>query len=99
MAYEPGLVRQIIEADINWTQKNKTRTAERAPDRKFEDTSDGQMWWDHAFLGDPNYSGATRLAFEGYSDDVDAPNPLGLAAGHHKLFLSFTVHRPRTLHL
>ena len=43
MAYEPGLVRQIIEADINWTQKNKTRTAERAPDRKFEDTSDGQV--------------------------------------------------------
>ena len=131
MAYDPGLVRQIIEADVSWTQKNKTRTAERAPDRKFEDTCDGQvrpsttapshaqgsgdarrtpptarpcslapftdslvwpqMWRDHPFLGDPNYSGPVRLAFEGYSDDVDAPNPLGLAAGHHKLFLSFTV--------
>lgn len=92
-AYDPQLLSEVVLAHEHWRQRSiKIRKSSwRDPERSFDDICDGQVWQEHPFLGDPSYDGPTRLAFEGYCDDVDVPNPLGTAAGHHKMYLSFFV--------
>ena len=92
-AYDPQLITEVILAHEHWLRRSKEirKAGWRDPNRKFSDVCDGQVWQEHPCLGDPNYDGPTRLAFEAYCDDVDIPNPIGLAAGHHKLYLSFFV--------
>lgn len=57
----------------------------------FEDVCDGTEWEKHRYLGAPSYDGERRLAFQGYADDVDIPNPIGTASGHHKMTFIYTV--------
>ena len=96
-AYRPELRDEIMAADKLWTKINQNRGDRHDPNRTFQDTADGEMWAEHEFLGDADYVGPTRTAVEGYSDDLDAPNPLGMAAGHHKIWVCFTrlLNRPR----
>ena len=65
---------------------------ERKPveERTFTDVCDGTEWEKHEYLGASDYQGETRLAFQGYCDDVDIPNPIGAASGHHKMTFVFT---------
>ena len=91
LASQPALLGMIKEADQAWTAMNCARARGGGGERMFRDVCDGQVFAEHPFLGDPNYVGPTRLAFSGYCDDVDVPNPLGTAAGHSKLYLCFLV--------
>lgn len=91
LAYDPDLLNDIVEADMAWTKATRERKEAHDLSRKIADVSDGQVWAEHPFLGDPNYKGPVRLAFSGYCDDVDIPNPVGPSAGDHKLFLSYLV--------
>ena len=97
VAYNPNPVSEMKEADAEWTSVNRNRPAPRDPQRTFRDMYDGEMWADHPFLGDPDYSGPTRLAFQGYSDDVDVVNAIGVTCGHHKVCLIFVVLLNRSL--
>lgn len=90
-AYDPELVADVMQADLEWTKKSRSRSGAMDPDRLICDVSDGQIWAEHPFLGDPYYDGPTRMAFSGYCDDVDIPNPVGPSAGDHKLFLSYII--------
>ena len=91
--YDPQLIAEFLLADQHWRSRCRAVKSvdPRSPSRTFCDTCDGQAWMEHEFLGDPDYDGPTRCAFEGYCDDVDVPNGIGVAAGHSKLFLVFLV--------
>ena len=92
-AVDPPLISEVVLAHKHWLRRSKEiRESDfRALDRTFHDICDGQAWQEHPHLGNPEYVGPTRLAFEGYCDEVDVPNPIGTAAGHHKLWISFIV--------
>ena len=92
-AVDPTLIPEIILAHDHWLKRSREIRAApwRDPNRIFTDVCDGQAWQEHPMLGDPNYTGPTRIAVEGYCDDVDVPNAIGTAQGHHKLFLSFII--------
>ena len=97
-AYDPQLLTEVILAHEHWLTRSRhlRQAGWRDPSRTFDDVCDGQLFQEHPELGNPDYTGPTRLAFEGYCDDVDVPNPIGTAAGHHKLFISFftVLNRP-----
>ena len=90
---DPSLVREIIATDLHWRNRSAEIRAgdPRDPDREFTDLHEGQAFQEHEFLGDCNYTGPTRLAFEGYCDEVDVPNSIGTAAGHSQLMVCFLV--------
>ena len=90
-AYDPQLQTEVILAHQHWLNRSKQvrRSDWRDACRTFDDVCDGQVWQEHPELGNPDYDGPVRLAFEAYCDDVDVPNPIGVSAGHHKLFISF----------
>ena len=92
-AYDPQLVTEVQLAHEQWLRRSRElrKAGWRNPNRTFSDISDGQVFQEHPELGNPQYEGPVRLAFEGYCDDVDVPNPIGVAAGHHKLYISFFV--------
>lgn len=98
LAYDPELVADILTADVHWSRRNKSRTSPYDPNRVIEDVCDGQIWASHPFLGDPDYDGPPRLAFTGYCDDIDIPNPIGPHHGNHKLFLCYTILLNRAPH-
>ena len=91
--YDPQLIAEIELAHLHWRQRSIAirKSDRRDPNRTFDDICDGEMWQEHPHLGDPSYSGPTRMGFEGYCDEVDVPNGIGTAAGHHKLWISFFV--------
>ena len=97
-AYDPQFIAEVVLAHEHWRRRSsQIRSSDwRDPERTFDDICDGQAWQEHPFLGDPAYDGPARIAFEGYCDDVDVPNPIGTAAGHHKLYISFftVLNRP-----
>lgn len=96
--YDHSLLTQIIVADQYWTRRAKElrESDPRDPSRTFQDQVDGEVWQSHPILGDPTYDGPPRIAFQGYCDDVDVPNALGPAAGHHKLYIQTVsiINRP-----
>jgi hypothetical protein len=59
-------------------------------DRVIRDVCDGTEWAKHAHLGAKDFGGTRTLAWTAYADDVDIPNPIGSAAGHHKMTFIFT---------
>ena len=79
----------IVESNERWQREN----AERVPvrERVISDVNHGTEWEEHQFLGAADYEGELRLAFTAYADDVDIPNPIGAAAGHHKMTFVYTV--------
>jgi hypothetical protein len=87
--FDSGLFNDIIESNKRWQQEN----AERAPveERVISDVNHGTEWEKHHFLGAADYEGELRLAFTAYADDVDIPNPIGAAAGHHKMTFVYTT--------
>mmetsp|Transcript_16372 Transcript_16372/g.24703 ORF Transcript_16372/g.24703 Transcript_16372/m.24703 type:complete len:414 (-) Transcript_16372:119-1360(-) len=91
IAYDPQLLEEILLSDMEWTRRNTLRQDLRDESHSFQDVCDGAVWAEHPYLGDPKYQGPPRLAFLGYCDDVDIPNPIGPHAGDHKLFLSYLV--------
>ena len=90
-AYDPQLITEVVLADRHWRQRSVAirKSGWRDPERTFDDICDGQVWQEHPFLGDPAYDGPTRTAYGAYCDDVDIPNPISTAAGHHKLYIGF----------
>jgi hypothetical protein len=87
--YDPHFVTELIMSDLYWTKRAKELrgTDRRDPARTFEDMCDGEVWQAHKLMGDPDYNGPPRVCLSGYCDDVDVPNGLGPAAGHHKLYI------------
>ena len=74
--------------------------AARVPigERVIKDVFDGTEWEKHKYLGAEDYGGDVRLAFTGYADDVDIPNPIGAASGHHKMTFIYLVCLNRDRH-
>ena len=62
IAINPSLLDDIIAADKEWTTLNRERVATRDSARTFADVHHGQVWREHAHLGNPDYSGPTQLA-------------------------------------
>ena len=86
--YDESFRNDIVESNTRWQASNSQRVpVER---RTIADVCDGTEWEEHEFLGASDYNGETRLAFQGYADDVDIPNPVGAASGHHKMTFIFT---------
>jgi hypothetical protein len=56
----------------------------------ISDVCDGTEWVKHEHLGSTASHDTRYLAWTGYADDVDIPNPIGTAAGHHKMTFIFT---------
>lgn len=87
--YNPAFISDIILSCEYWTRRAREIKAmdNQHPDRLFEDLCDGDVWQAHEVLGDPSYEGPSRIPFQAYCDDVDIPNAIGTAAGHHKLYI------------
>ena len=98
IVYDPSLLTQLILSDKYWTARAQELSGRDKYDlsRSFEDQVDGEVWQSHEVLGDPKYGGPTRIVLQAYGDDVDIPNALGPAAGHHKLWVQTVtlVNRP-----
>ena len=95
--YDPSFLPHIILACKQWTRRaHELKNNRRDPQRYFADQVDGEVWQDHIVLGDPDYSGISRVAMQGYGDDVDIPNGIGPAAGHHKIYVQTVtvINRP-----
>ena len=90
---DPTLVTEIILADEYWRKRStEIKAADpRDPNREFTDIHEGQAWQDHEFLGNPVGGCCTRMAFEGYMDEVEVPNGIGVARGHSQLCIFFLV--------
>ena len=98
LAYDPSFLTQLLVADQYWTARARELSSSDPydPERIFESQADGLVWQSHEVLGDPAYSGPTRVALKGYGDDVDIPNGLGPGSGHSKLWIQTVtvVNRP-----
>ena len=87
--FDEELFADIESSNEKWQARNRARLP--VEHRMFEDVCDGTEWEKHRYLGAPSYDGERRLAFQGYADDVDIPNPIGTASGHHKMTFIYTV--------
>ena len=87
--FDEQLFSDIESSNEKWQARNSARLP--VEQRIFEDICDGTEWEKHKYLGAPSFDGERRLAFQGYADDVDIPNPIGSASGHHKMTFIYTV--------
>ena len=91
--FDADLYNDIVESNERWQRENTERVPVR--ERVISDVNHGTEWEEHQFLGATDYEGELRLAFTAYADDVDIPNPIGAAAGHHKMTFVYTVYLNR----
>ena len=86
--YEKEFIADIEASNLKWQAMNRARTPVKQ--RTISDICDGTEWEKHKYLGATDFKGETRLAFQGYCDDVDIPNPIGASSGHHKMTFVYT---------
>ena len=81
--------KDIHDSNERWQATNAARIP--VEERVIRDVNDGTEWEKHEYLGAADFGGEKRLAFTAYADDVDIPNPIGAASGHHKMTFIYTV--------
>ena len=83
------LYSDILSSNERWQRENAHPTP--IEERVISDINHGTEWAEHEHLSAADFGGENRLAFTAYADDVDIPNPIGSAAGHHKMTFVYTV--------
>ena len=90
LTYDPSAAAQILESSRRWSASSTTPPMEK---RVFKDIEDGDVFQTHAKLGVAAcplpcpLSGVDAIltAWEGYYDEVECTNPLGVARGTHAI--------------
>jgi hypothetical protein len=85
--FDEAFAKDVFDSNTRWQYANSHRLP--VEQRTISDVCDGTEWEKHTFLGAESYNGEIRLAFQGYADGVDIPNPIGAASGHHEMTFVF----------
>ena len=84
-----NLYQDVISSNKRWQEENANPVP--IEERVISDINHGTEWAEHEHLSAADFGDDVRMAFTAYADDVDIPNPIGQAAGHHKMTFVYTV--------